>query len=207
MSRKPLTAEFGIPAISDQLSLSGRTDRAILADLERFHELALCPTTSQRLSDSYLHHLPASLAAATEDFRRQTRDTLGRVEALASRIEELMGRTEATFLGGTLLPVLTHALLHQAREEIQESLKDLESGEATDVIDRADFFASALGEMAALLKILATMEIESDAGLREDWEKLADDLQVHATLLQRVTEKFEDQWEASEPPDSLIQIQ
>ena len=58
-----LAAEFGIPAISDQLTLSGRTDRAIVADLVRFHELALCSTTNQRLTDSYLRHHPASLAA------------------------------------------------------------------------------------------------------------------------------------------------
>ncbi len=58
-----LAVEFGVPVISDQLTLSGRTDRAILADLVRFHALALCPTTSQRLIASYLHHLPSSLAA------------------------------------------------------------------------------------------------------------------------------------------------
>jgi phosphoglycolate phosphatase-like HAD superfamily hydrolase len=58
-----LASEFGIPAISDQLRLSGRTDRAILADLARFHELAICPTISKRLTDAYLHHLPGSLAA------------------------------------------------------------------------------------------------------------------------------------------------
>ena len=58
--------------------------------------------------------------------------------------------------------------------------------------------------MAALLKILATMELDADPPLREDWEKLADDLQALATIVQRAAEKFEDALESLEP---LIQLQ
>src|SRR5436190_1857373 len=143
--------------------------------------------------------LPAKLEGSAERFRHETRQALDAVATIASRLEELLGRSgeeNATFLGGTLLPVLTYALLYQAREETQQTIAKLEKSEPTDVIDRADFFASALGEMAALLKILATMELEPGSALREDWDKLADDLQTLATRVQRAAEKFEDDWEA-----------
>ena len=144
-----------------------------------------------------------------EQFRKQTNEALNRVEAAAVHVEDLMGRTDATFLGGSLLPMIAYALLHQAREETREAIagleKESERSEPGDVIDHTDFFASALGEMAALLKILTTMELEDDPALREDWDKLADDLQALATIIQRAAERFEDALDAAEP-DSLIQI-
>jgi hypothetical protein len=153
---------------------------------------------------------PAILAAA-ERFREQVRKTAGGVEASAARLEELMSRSSqenATFLGGSLLPVLNYALLNQAREETLQSAAKIEKSDPADAIDHTDFFASALGEMAALIKILATMELESGSALREDWEKLADDLQALASALQRAVEKFEDELEANEPPQGpLIRIQ
>jgi hypothetical protein len=146
--------------------------------------------------------LPPALMVAAEQFREQVRPAFGAVEAVAARVEELMGRSSeenATFLGGSLLPVMTYAVLHQAREETHESINDLDKGEPSDVVDRADFYAGALGEMAALIKILATMELESGSPLREDWERLADDLQALAQRIQQATEKFEDRMEANEP--------
>jgi hypothetical protein len=151
--------------------------------------------------------LPASIAKAAQTFREQTREAMGRMESVSTRIEELMARTDATdatFLGGSLLPMMSYALLHQAREETREAIANLEKQEPSDIVDHADFFAAAVGEFAALLKILATMEVESNAALKEDWEKLADDLQALATILQRATEKFEDAIEAVEP---LVNIQ
>ena len=154
--------------------------------------------------------LPAALAVAADRFREQVRPAFGAVEAAAARIEELMGRSSgenATFLGGSLLPVMTYAVLHQAREETQESVADLEKGEPSDVVDRADFFASALSEMAALIKILVTMELDSGSALREDWDKMADDLQALAQRVQQATEKFEDELEANEPhSDSQFRV-
>jgi hypothetical protein len=116
-----------------------------------------------------------------------------------------MGRSSeenTTFLGGSLLPVMTYAVMHQAREEVQESVAGLEKGEPSDVVDRTDFFASALSEMAALIKILATMELDDESTLREDWDKLADDLQALAQRVQRAAEQFEDEIEANEPEDT-----
>jgi hypothetical protein len=145
--------------------------------------------------------LPAALAVAADRFREQVRPAFGAVESIATRVEELMGRSgeeNTTFLGGSLLPVITYAVLHQSREEVQESIAALEKSEPSDVVDRTDFFASALSEMAALVKILTTMELDSGSALREDWDKLADDLQSLALRVQRAAEKFEDEIEASE---------
>ena len=58
-----LTEEFGIPHILDKLSLSGRTDRAIMADLFRLHVIDDTPENHRRLRDSYLSHLPRFLHA------------------------------------------------------------------------------------------------------------------------------------------------
>ncbi|MGH7170843.1 MAG: HAD family hydrolase [Gemmataceae bacterium] len=53
-----LTEEFGIPHIIDKLQLSGRTDRAIVADLFRLHVIDDTPENHERLRDAYLRHLP-----------------------------------------------------------------------------------------------------------------------------------------------------
>lgn len=57
-----LASEFGIPHPIGKLTLSGRTDRAILRDLFRLHELEETPETFGRLRDAYLRHLPGCLA-------------------------------------------------------------------------------------------------------------------------------------------------
>jgi phosphoglycolate phosphatase len=56
-----LAEEFGIPHILDRLQLSGRTDRAIIADLFRLHLLDDTPENHERLRDAYLRHLPSHL--------------------------------------------------------------------------------------------------------------------------------------------------
>jgi phosphoglycolate phosphatase-like HAD superfamily hydrolase len=58
-----LASEFGIDRPIDQLPLSGRTDRAIVADLFAMHSLAPSPENRQRLLAGYLRHLPACLAS------------------------------------------------------------------------------------------------------------------------------------------------
>jgi phosphoglycolate phosphatase-like HAD superfamily hydrolase len=57
-----LAAEYGIPCISDRLTLSGRTDTAILADIFALHELEHSGEAARRLLDTYLSHLPTHLA-------------------------------------------------------------------------------------------------------------------------------------------------
>lgn len=57
-----LADEFGITRIVDKLQLSGRTDRAIIADLFRLHLVKDTVDNRRRLCDAYLHHLPRCLA-------------------------------------------------------------------------------------------------------------------------------------------------
>jgi len=58
-----LAAEFGVSHILDKLQLSGRTDRAIIADLFRLHFIDDTPENHERLRESYLRHLPRYLHA------------------------------------------------------------------------------------------------------------------------------------------------
>ena len=57
-----LASEFGISKLIGKLELSGRTDRAILADLFNLHALDDTPENRQRLVAAYLRNLPESLA-------------------------------------------------------------------------------------------------------------------------------------------------
>jgi len=57
-----LAADFGVARMDDRLTLSGRPDRAIIADLIAYHGLDPAPSTAERIIAAYLRHLPASLA-------------------------------------------------------------------------------------------------------------------------------------------------
>ena len=59
---KALAEEFGVTHAIEKLELSGRTDRAILADLFNLHALDDTPENRQRLVAAYLRNLPESLA-------------------------------------------------------------------------------------------------------------------------------------------------
>ena len=56
-----LTEEFGVPSLLENMQLSGRTDRGIMADMLRQHGLDATPENYRRLRDSYLRHLPQFL--------------------------------------------------------------------------------------------------------------------------------------------------
>ncbi len=56
-----LAEVFGIPHAIEKLSLSGRTDRAIVGDLFAMHGLANSDENWQRLVTAYLGHLPKRL--------------------------------------------------------------------------------------------------------------------------------------------------
>jgi phosphoglycolate phosphatase len=58
-----LAEAFGVPHILDKLELSGRTDRAIIADLLRLHVIDDTPENHELLRDAYLRHLPRYLPA------------------------------------------------------------------------------------------------------------------------------------------------
>jgi phosphoglycolate phosphatase len=61
---KALASEFGIDRLIEKLLLSGRTDRAIIRDLFRLHDLDESAENLRRLLAGYLRHLPACLAAS-----------------------------------------------------------------------------------------------------------------------------------------------
>ncbi len=52
---------FGISHLIEKLQLSGRTDRAIIADLFRLHGLTETEASREQLMAGYLRHLPACL--------------------------------------------------------------------------------------------------------------------------------------------------
>lgn len=56
------TAEFGLP-VAHRIPYAGRTDRAIIRDLLRFHEVEDSPANTRRLLECYLSHLPRTLHA------------------------------------------------------------------------------------------------------------------------------------------------
>jgi phosphoglycolate phosphatase-like HAD superfamily hydrolase len=58
-----LAEEFGITRLIGKIDLSGRTDRAIMADLFRLHVIDDTPENHERLLDAYLRHLPRLLHA------------------------------------------------------------------------------------------------------------------------------------------------
>ena len=59
-----LAEEFGITRLIGKIDLSGRTDRAIMADLFRLHVIDDTPENWRRITEAYLRELPACLAAS-----------------------------------------------------------------------------------------------------------------------------------------------
>ena len=58
-----LVSAFGVAELRDEVPYSGRTDVAIGRDLLRVHGIEPSPENQTRLRDTYLSHLPGSLAA------------------------------------------------------------------------------------------------------------------------------------------------
>jgi phosphoglycolate phosphatase-like HAD superfamily hydrolase len=79
-----LAEEFAISRLIEKLQLSGRTDRAIIADLFRMHVLEETEDNRRRLVAAYLRHLPACLRRCD-----------GRVlPGIAPLLEQLAGRRD-----------------------------------------------------------------------------------------------------------------
>ncbi|MEY4189891.1 MAG: hypothetical protein RIR17_627 [Planctomycetota bacterium] len=58
---KSMASRFGVEEIVDGLTLSGRTDLAILHDLFRMHEIPFSETGFKTMLEGYLEHLPECL--------------------------------------------------------------------------------------------------------------------------------------------------
>lgn len=57
-----LLSEFGVGHSVEKVQLSGRTDRAIVRDLFRYHEIEETPAARERFFSAYLARLPQCLA-------------------------------------------------------------------------------------------------------------------------------------------------
>jgi phosphoglycolate phosphatase-like HAD superfamily hydrolase len=97
-----LADEFGVPASSDGVTMSGRTDLAILRDLFGIHGIPMTEENRQRFVAAYLRLLPASLA-------RGKGQTLPGITGLLAHLD----KTERTALG-----LLTGNLREGARAKL-----------------------------------------------------------------------------------------
>jgi phosphoglycolate phosphatase len=84
-----LLEEFGLAAIREKVTYSGRTDRAIMRDLMRIHEIEHSPVNVERLIAGYLRRLPDSLQ------RNQGRVLPG----IVALLEDLSRRKEEVAVG------------------------------------------------------------------------------------------------------------
>src|SRR4051812_30437320 len=74
-----LAEEFGVTRLIEKLSLSGRTDRAIIRDLFRLHVIEDTPANWDRLVRAYLRHLPVCLRRTAGRVLPGVADLLGRL--------------------------------------------------------------------------------------------------------------------------------
>jgi phosphoglycolate phosphatase-like HAD superfamily hydrolase len=129
-----LADEFGITQLIEKLQLSGRTDRAIVADLFRMHVIDDTPGNRERLVAAYLRHLPASLRRCS-----------GRVlPGIAPLLQQLAGR------GDVAVGLLTGNLRAGARVKLGHfGLFDYFAfgGYGDDHLDRDDVARAALAEV------------------------------------------------------------
>jgi phosphoglycolate phosphatase-like HAD superfamily hydrolase len=129
-----LTRVFGIAPATEELSYSGRTDRAIIRDLFALHGVPDTAANCQRLTTAYLERLPGCLQLGT-----------GRVlPGIAELLEQLNGRADV------LIGLLTGNLRAGARAKLGHfGLFDyFVCGGYGDVhLDRDDVAREALAEV------------------------------------------------------------
>ena len=146
--------------------------------------------------------LSPPVATAAAQLAGRARGPLGRLEQAAVEAEELLARGEGGFLGGGLLAIVNGAVLREMRQDIAQAMVSLASGKSrrmpSDVVDEADFYASTVGELATLFRLLAGLELDEHPELRADWERWSEQLLAAAGELQQVVEEFESALEAEE---------
>jgi phosphoglycolate phosphatase-like HAD superfamily hydrolase len=129
-----LAAEFGVGRISDGVSLSGRTDRAILRDLFGMHLIEDTADNVRRFLDAYVAFLPGCLASSP-----------GRVlPGIAVLLERLHGRDDVA------LGLLTGNIQAGARAKLGHYRLDAYfafGGYGDDHFDRDDVAREALTEV------------------------------------------------------------
>jgi phosphoglycolate phosphatase-like HAD superfamily hydrolase len=80
-----LRSAFGVQEVRDEVPYSGRTDRDIGRALLAAHGLPDHPENQWKLTDTYLDHLPAVLAAGAGEVCAAIPDVLAAVHRRTSR--------------------------------------------------------------------------------------------------------------------------
>lgn len=139
---------------------------------------------------------------AVEKFTRGLQQSLGPLRRAGEQIEELLGRWEQLsdtpgLLGGNLLTLMNEAVLRSQLKHLSETAARGQ-GQPADLAEHADFFGGLLCEYAALLNVLANIELEPESPLAEDWEKIAGELLQRGNELQQLAEELEMELESDE---------
>lgn len=105
-----LASEFGATRPLDRaVTFSGRTDRAIAADLFNFHGIADTAETLRRFVSAYLRHLPACLA---ERDGLVLPGILALLDALAARSDVRLGLLTGNYRDGATIKLGHYRLDH-----------------------------------------------------------------------------------------------
>ena len=137
---------------------------------------------------------------AVRKFAAALEELLAGLRRAGERIQELLGRWEQSaegapgLLGGNLLTLVNEVVLAGQLEHLSKNVAHARR-EPADLVDHADFFGGLLGEYAALLKVLAGIELEPDSPLAEEWENIADELLQHGADLQQRADELETELE------------
>jgi phosphoglycolate phosphatase-like HAD superfamily hydrolase len=95
-----LTTAFGVTELRDEVPYSGRTDVAIGRDLLRVHGIDPTPDNQQKLRESYLDHLPASLLSKGGTVCPGVRDLL---RAIAGKPGVVLGLLTGNVRNGAMV--------------------------------------------------------------------------------------------------------
>lgn len=103
-----LLDEFRVPTVGT-VPTSGRTDRGIVRDVFKRHEIPHTPANWQRFCAAYVRRLPASLAERRGEVLPGVMDLLGR---LAARGDVAVGLLTGNLLAGARVKLAHFALDH-----------------------------------------------------------------------------------------------
>lgn len=104
-----LKSDFDYPHLIEKLQLSGRTDRAIIHDLFAQCGFADCAVQKARLRESYLRHLPDSLARVTGHVLPGVHELITR---LKQRSDRAVGLLTGNLRAGARLKLEHYGLHH-----------------------------------------------------------------------------------------------
>lgn len=109
---RALQSAFGLNDLSHDIPAAGRTDRAITADLFRFHGIPESAETRRRFLAAYLDHLPGMLAELRGRVLPGIRELLDR---LVARRDVSLGLLTGNYRRGADLKLQHYRLDHHFR--------------------------------------------------------------------------------------------